>query len=77
MPIIKLVHKIHGVADRLRQSGEHHEEADILDDAANQIVDLLTRELSKRERQTYENERRRGRSAEETPPSDWKDISKL
>lgn len=77
MPIIEVVQKIHCVADRLRQSGEHHAEADLLDDAANQIVDIVTRELSMRERQIYECERRLADAGGSTAPSRWKSLSEL
>lgn len=77
VPIIDLVQKIHGVADRLRQSDEHRPEADLLDDIANQIVDVFTHELSARERQIYEYERRLGNPVDPTSPSDWTNISEL
>lgn len=77
MPIIDVVEKIHCVAHRLRQSGEYHAEADLLDDAANQIVDIVTRELSMRERQIYECERRLADAAGSTDPATWKSLLEL
>lgn len=49
----------------------------MLDEAANQIVDLVVRELSMRERQIYECERRHADAVGSTAPFRWKSLSEI
>ena len=75
MPLIDQIQTIHFVAQRLRQSG-NHQEADLLEDAVNQIVDIVTHEIAIRERQIYECRRLRS-EVESTSASSWKNLSEI